>query len=56
VGDREQHIVKTVPRRGYMLAAPVQWLPEAHDVTSGRRTWHQQLLLRAWRPCSAPPR
>jgi DNA-binding winged helix-turn-helix (wHTH) protein len=28
LGDREQHIVKTVPRRGYLMAASVDWLGE----------------------------
>jgi len=29
--DREQAVVKTVPRRGYMLVAPVRWRQKPHD-------------------------
>lgn len=29
--DREQAVVKTVPRRGYMLVAPVQWRQKPHE-------------------------
>jgi DNA-binding winged helix-turn-helix (wHTH) protein/tetratricopeptide (TPR) repeat protein len=29
--DREQAVVKTVPRRGYMLVAPVQWRQKTHE-------------------------
>jgi len=40
--DREQRIVKTVPRRGYMLVAPVEWQhdrPRTTPVVRARARW-----------------
>jgi DNA-binding winged helix-turn-helix (wHTH) protein/Flp pilus assembly protein TadD len=41
LGDREQHIVKTVPRRGYLFDAPVQPVAQPSDATgtARQRSW-----------------
>lgn len=38
LGDREQLIVKTVPRRGYIFVAPIEWLDDHRPAPSGGRS------------------
>jgi len=45
LGDKDQQIVKTVPRRGYLFAAPVDWLgQESPQVYGWRSSWRRRLL------------
>jgi len=44
LGDKEQQIVKTVPRRGYLFAAPVQWLGQESPQLSGVRPSRRRRL------------
>jgi len=45
LGDKEQQIVKTVPRRGYLFAAPVEWLAQESPQLSGVRPSRRPRLL-----------
>jgi len=45
LGDKEQQIVKTVPRRGYLFAAPVEWLAQESPQISGVRPSRGRRLL-----------
>ena len=45
LGDKEQQIVKTVPRRGYLFAAPVEWLGQESPQLSGVRPSRRRRLL-----------
>jgi DNA-binding winged helix-turn-helix (wHTH) protein/tetratricopeptide (TPR) repeat protein len=45
LGDREQRIVKTVPRRGYLLAVPVEWRGAQASPLPGARPSQRRKLL-----------
>ena len=45
LADKEQKIVKTVPRRGYLFAAPVVWLGQEPPQPSGVRPSRPRSLL-----------
>src|SRR4051812_39080053 len=45
LGDKEQQIVKTVPRRGYLFAAPVEWLGQESAQVCGVRPSRRRRLL-----------
>ncbi len=47
LGDREQRIVKTVPRRGYLFAVPVEWRGTEPGPLPGARPSQRRKLVAA---------